>query len=147
MPLSDVYVRSFLYLFYTLIKLYYIKALNNQALSLASNWILLLRPRILVSFVIQQQPFSSPLLTWKFKQYNKNILLKIMIKSWLKLNKKLSHSYLWWDAIKRPVWFMKSFVQISYCSKINLFKNLKKENWRMFTFLRQCNCFGKFNLF
>ena len=31
---SDVYVRSFLYLLYTLIKLYYTKALSNQASSL-----------------------------------------------------------------------------------------------------------------
>ena len=47
LPSSDVYVRSFLYLLYTLIKLYYTKALSNQALSLAPNWILVLgRPRI-----------------------------------------------------------------------------------------------------
>ena len=31
---SDIYVRSFLYLLYTLIKLYYTKALSNQASSL-----------------------------------------------------------------------------------------------------------------
>ena len=48
---SDVYVRSFLYLLYTLIKLYYTKVLSNQASSLAPDWILLLwRPRILASF-------------------------------------------------------------------------------------------------
>ena len=35
LPPSDVYVRSFLYLFYTLINLYYTKALSHQALSLA----------------------------------------------------------------------------------------------------------------
>ena len=35
LPSSDVYVRSFLYLLYTLIKLYYTKALSNQASSLA----------------------------------------------------------------------------------------------------------------
>ena len=35
LPPSDAYVRSFLYLLYTLIKLYYTKALSNQALSLA----------------------------------------------------------------------------------------------------------------
>ena len=35
LPLSDVYVRSFLYLLYTLIKLYCIKALSDQASSLA----------------------------------------------------------------------------------------------------------------
>ena len=37
LPPSDVYVRSFLYLFYTLIKLYYTKALSDQASSLAPN--------------------------------------------------------------------------------------------------------------
>ena len=47
LPPSDAYVRSFLYLLYTLIKLYYKKALSDQASSLAPDWILLLRgPRI-----------------------------------------------------------------------------------------------------
>ena len=51
LPPSDVYVRSFLYPFYTLIKLYYTKALSDQASSLAPNWILLSwRPSIPVSF-------------------------------------------------------------------------------------------------
>ena len=36
LPSSDVYVRSFLYLFYTLIKFYYTKALSDQ-LSLVSG--------------------------------------------------------------------------------------------------------------
>ena len=50
LPPSDAYVRSFFYLLYTLIKLYYTKALSNQASSLAPDWILLLRgPRIPVS--------------------------------------------------------------------------------------------------
>ena len=50
LPPSDAYVRSFLYLLYTLIKLYYTKALSNQASSLAPDWILLLwGPRIPVS--------------------------------------------------------------------------------------------------
>ena len=58
LPSSDVCVRSFPYLFYTLIKLYYTKSLSNQALSLAPDWILLIqRPRILASFVVQQQTF------------------------------------------------------------------------------------------
>ena len=35
LPPSDAYIRSFLYLLYTLIKLYYTKALSDQALSLA----------------------------------------------------------------------------------------------------------------
>ena len=49
LPSSDAYVRSFLYLLYTLIKLYYTKALSDQGSSLAPDWILLLRgPRILV---------------------------------------------------------------------------------------------------
>ena len=50
LPPSDAYVRSFLYLLYTLIKLCYTKALSDQASSLAPDWILLLRgPRILAS--------------------------------------------------------------------------------------------------
>ena len=50
-PASNVYVRSFLCPFFTLIKLCYTKALSDQAWSLAPDWILLLqRPRILVSF-------------------------------------------------------------------------------------------------
>ena len=49
LPPSDAYVRSFLFLLYTLIKLYYTKALRDQASSLAPDWILLLQgPRILV---------------------------------------------------------------------------------------------------
>ena len=35
LPPSDAYVRSFLYLLYTLIKLYYTKALSDQASSTA----------------------------------------------------------------------------------------------------------------
>ena len=49
LPPSDAYVRSFLYLLYTLIKLYYTKALSDQASSLAPDWILLQGPRILAS--------------------------------------------------------------------------------------------------
>ena len=37
LPSSDVYVRSFHYLFYTLIKLCYSKTLSDQALSLAPD--------------------------------------------------------------------------------------------------------------
>ena len=46
LPPSDAYIISFLYLLYTLIKLYYTKALSDQASSLALDWILLRRPRI-----------------------------------------------------------------------------------------------------
>ena len=46
LPPSDAYVRSFLYLLYTLIKLDYTKALSDQASSLAPDWILLRGPRI-----------------------------------------------------------------------------------------------------
>ena len=37
LPPSDAYVRSFLYLLYILIKLYYTKALSDQASSLAPD--------------------------------------------------------------------------------------------------------------
>ena len=37
LPPSDAYLRSFLYLLYTLIKLYYTKALSYQASSLAPD--------------------------------------------------------------------------------------------------------------
>ena len=37
LPPSDAYVRSFLYLLYTLIKLYYTKALSDRASSLAPD--------------------------------------------------------------------------------------------------------------
>ena len=41
-------------------KIYYTKALSNQALALAPGWIpLLLRPRMPVSFMFQQQPFTT----------------------------------------------------------------------------------------
>ena len=60
LPSSDFYVRSFLYLLYTLIKLCYTTSMSDQASSLVPDWILLLwRPRILASFVVQQQPFNS----------------------------------------------------------------------------------------
>ena len=50
-PLSDAYVRSFLYLLYTLIKLYYTKALSDPDSSLAPDWThLLWRPRIPASY-------------------------------------------------------------------------------------------------
>ena len=49
LPPSDAYVRSFPFLLYTSIKLYYTKALSNQASSLAPDWILLQGPRIPVS--------------------------------------------------------------------------------------------------
>ena len=37
LPAIDIYVRSFLYLLYTSIKLYYTKALSDQASSLAPD--------------------------------------------------------------------------------------------------------------
>ena len=52
LPPSDAYVRSFFYLLYTLIKLYYTKALSDQASSLAPDQIpLLWRPRITGTFM------------------------------------------------------------------------------------------------
>ena len=51
LPSSDTYVRSFLYLLYTLIKCCYTKDLSDPASSLAPDWICLLRrPRIPVSY-------------------------------------------------------------------------------------------------
>ena len=62
LPPSDVYVRSFLYLFYTLIKFDYTKSLSDQALLLAADRILLLsRPRIPASFMAQQQHITGVL--------------------------------------------------------------------------------------
>ena len=50
LPPSDSYVISFLYLLYTLVKLYYTKNLSIQGSSRAPYWILLLWwPRILAS--------------------------------------------------------------------------------------------------
>ena len=51
--------QSFLCLLYTLIKLYYTKALSDPALSLAPDWIHLLRRPKIPRLIIQQQPFSS----------------------------------------------------------------------------------------
>ena len=60
LPPSDVYVRSFLYLLYTLIKLYYTKGLGDQASSLAPDWILLLwRPRAPASLCDSITTFQS----------------------------------------------------------------------------------------
>ena len=65
LPPSDAYVRSFLYLLYALIKLY-TKALSNQALSLAPDWILLLRePRILAYSRDSTTTFHLLTLSWR----------------------------------------------------------------------------------
>ena len=56
---SDVYAQNLLYLFYTLVNLYYTTSVSDQASSLAPDWILLpQRPRIPASFTAQQQPFN-----------------------------------------------------------------------------------------
>ena len=73
LPPSDAYVRSFLYLLYTLIKLYYTKALSDQASSLALDWIhLLWRPRIPMSFTVQQQSFTLKIL-FKLQWIGRNL--------------------------------------------------------------------------
>ena len=60
LPPSDAYVRSFLYLLYTLTKLYYTKALNGQASSLTLDWIFLLRgPRIPASWFNNNLSYSN----------------------------------------------------------------------------------------
>ena len=77
LPPSDVYVRSFLYLFYTLIKLYYTKVLSDQASSLTLDWIpFLRRPRIPASLrdsatnlsVFPILLFSSISLCWSLRK-------------------------------------------------------------------------------
>ena len=65
LPPSDAYVRSFLYLLYTLIKFYYTKALSNRASSLASDWILLQGPRIPVSFCDSTTTFQEHFLIFQ----------------------------------------------------------------------------------
>ena len=81
LPPSDAYVRSSLYLLYTLIKLYYTKARSDQASSLAPDWILLLwGPRILASWfnnnlselciqMLISFPFSSAFIFSSFHSY------------------------------------------------------------------------------
>ena len=59
LPPSDAYVRSFLYLLYTLIKLYYTKSLSNPASSLAPDWISLLRRPRIPCLIVQQDPFTN----------------------------------------------------------------------------------------
>ena len=64
LPPSDTYARNFPYLLYTLAKLYYTKALSDQASSLAPDWILLLqRSRILASFRGSATTFQNDALT------------------------------------------------------------------------------------
>ena len=60
LPPSEAYVRSFLYLLYTLIKLYYTKALSDQASSLAQiEFFSSPGQESRCLHVIQQQPFNS----------------------------------------------------------------------------------------
>ena len=82
---SDVYVRSFLYLFYTLIKLDYTKSSGNPASSLAPGWMLLLqRPRIPASFTVHSSNLShrgkwqyfSVFTDTAFRQWSANFCVK-----------------------------------------------------------------------
>ena len=88
LPSSDVYVRSFLYLLYTLIKLYYTKALSDKASSLALDWILLLwRPRIPASLRGSTTTFhlggSSGILQDKMRANNSSLTpLNCILKNW-----------------------------------------------------------------
>lgn len=78
---------------------------------------------------------GSPLLTWKLNLWSKNTVLKMMIKSLLKLMKKLSQSYLWWEAVKIPFWLIGVyFTQIKYWTTFQPSQKYKKECWRMFKF-------------
>ena len=59
MFMNYVFTLDFVFFFLYLNKLYYPKALSDQASSLAPDWIpLLWRPRIPVSFTALQQPFK-----------------------------------------------------------------------------------------
>ena len=92
LPPSNAYVRSFLYLLYTLIKLYYTKALSGQASSLAPDWILFLRgPRIPASWFNNNlsvaQLYDFTLSHWivhfkwvKFLWYMNYILITFLLK-------------------------------------------------------------------
>ena len=81
-PPYDAYVRSFLYLLYTLIKLYYTKALSDQASSLAPDWILLLQgPRILVSLCNSTTTFHSKSGYFHHKVIKYNLILTQMAKN------------------------------------------------------------------
>ena len=76
---SDAYVRSFLYLLYTLIKFYYTKALSDPASSLALDWICLLqRPRIPASLCGSATTFhlggSSGILQDKVRMFGALVL-------------------------------------------------------------------------
>ena len=78
LPPSDAYVRSFLYLLYTLIKLYYTKTLSDQASSLAPVWILLLRgPRIPVYSRDSITTFHRFWEFWETMIYNHTIYFSV----------------------------------------------------------------------
>ena len=82
LPPSDVYVRSFLYLLYTLIKLYYTKALSDQALSLAPDWILLLwRLRIPASFRCSATTFQFDSWVRKFPWRRDRLPIPVFLSS------------------------------------------------------------------
>ena len=77
MPPSDAYVRGFLYLLYTLIKLYYTKALSDPSSSLALDWIRLLRrARITASY-------HSAATFQHFNSSVADIITKINLSSWV----------------------------------------------------------------
>ena len=78
LPPSEAYVRSFLYLLYTLIKLYYTKALSDQASSLAPDWIPLLRkPRIPTSFLGSATTFHFALKVALWLSFGRGDLRKV----------------------------------------------------------------------
>ena len=88
---SDAYVRSFLYLLYTLIKLYYTKALSHQASSLVPDWILFFQgPRIPASLrdttIFHHVGFSWEMLVYTtyfllFSIKKKNFYFEIILNS------------------------------------------------------------------
>ena len=80
LPPSDAYVRSFLYLLYTLIKLYYTKALTDPALFLAQIVFVSSGGQESRRLIVQQQPL-------KVLGPNGMILLFCICKAFLQVQK------------------------------------------------------------
>ena len=110
LPSSDAYVRSFLYLLYTLIKLYYTKGLSDPALSLAPDWIRLLqRPRI---------PASYRLVTTFHRQHIKKQRHYFANKGLCSQSYDFSSSHVWmWELEYKESW-----VPQNWCFWAEVFK-------------------------
>ena len=117
LPPSDAYVRSFLSLLYALTKLYYTKALSDQASSLASDWIFLLRrPRISVSFSESTTTFQTLVIIGEIqiktimRHHLRPVRMTIIKKAinnkyWRECGKKASLLHRWQECnLVQPLW-------------------------------------------